>query len=87
MIGRLVAGWSAYPFCAVACPAGLRFRAVDPDTMSAMLAQIGYGQRASEWFRPVVLRPLASSDPGCRLRMVSLSAEAAVQCFVRTGGA
>eukprot|EP00969_Alexandrium_andersonii_P019862 866303-Alexandrium_andersonii.AAC.1 len=87
VVGRLVAGWSAYPFCAVTCPGGLRFRAVDPSTTSALLAKIGYRQRIGEWFRPVVLQPLTSSDPGCRLRMVSLSAEAAAECFVRTGGA
>eukprot|EP00969_Alexandrium_andersonii_P275709 12185153-Alexandrium_andersonii.AAC.1 len=55
--------------------------------MVTLLAQIGYGERAGEWHRPVVLRPLTSSDPGCRLRMASLAAEAAVQCFVLTGGA
>eukprot|EP00969_Alexandrium_andersonii_P348355 15403876-Alexandrium_andersonii.AAC.1 len=42
MIGRLVAGWSAYPFCAVTCPAGLRFRALSPRGMTILLAQIGY---------------------------------------------
>eukprot|EP00969_Alexandrium_andersonii_P226704 10011422-Alexandrium_andersonii.AAC.1 len=56
MVDRLVAGWSAYPFCAVICPAGLRFRAVDPNTTSALLAQIGYHQRVGEWFRLVALR-------------------------------
>eukprot|EP00969_Alexandrium_andersonii_P226921 10020720-Alexandrium_andersonii.AAC.1 len=45
--------------------------------MSASLAQVGYHQRVGEWYRPVALRPLTSSDPGCRLRLVSLSAEAA----------
>eukprot|EP00969_Alexandrium_andersonii_P023827 1040042-Alexandrium_andersonii.AAC.1 len=52
-----------------------------------MLAQIGYNERVRAWRRPVVLRPLTSSDPGCRLRMVSLAADAAAQCFVLTGGA
>eukprot|EP00969_Alexandrium_andersonii_P143194 6330165-Alexandrium_andersonii.AAC.1 len=75
MIGRLVSGWSAYPFCAVACPAGLRFRALSPRDMVVLLAQIGYHERVGEWHRPVVLRPLTASDPGCRLRMVSLAAE------------
>eukprot|EP00969_Alexandrium_andersonii_P174021 7693031-Alexandrium_andersonii.AAC.1 len=87
MVDRLVAGWSAYPVCAVACPAGLRSRAVDPSTVSALLAQIGYRQRVGERCRPAVRRPLTSTDPGCRLRLVSLSAEAAEHCFVRTGGA
>eukprot|EP00969_Alexandrium_andersonii_P117780 5209843-Alexandrium_andersonii.AAC.1 len=34
-----------------------------------------------------MLRPLTSSDPGCRLRLASPSAESAEQCFVRAGGA
>eukprot|EP00969_Alexandrium_andersonii_P218812 9664062-Alexandrium_andersonii.AAC.1 len=55
--------------------------------MVALLAQIGHGERVGEWYRPVVLRPLTSSDRGCRLRMASLAAEAAVQCFVLTGAA
>eukprot|EP00969_Alexandrium_andersonii_P331235 14639958-Alexandrium_andersonii.AAC.1 len=32
-------------------------------------------------------RPFTSSDPGCWLRLASLSAEAAGQRFVRAGGA
>eukprot|EP00969_Alexandrium_andersonii_P080282 3538530-Alexandrium_andersonii.AAC.1 len=64
MIDRLVAGWSASPFRAVACLAGLRFGAVDPRAMSALLAQIGFRQRVGGRRRPAMLRPLASSDPG-----------------------
>eukprot|EP00969_Alexandrium_andersonii_P151846 6714554-Alexandrium_andersonii.AAC.1 len=52
--------------------------------MVVLLAQIGYRERVGGWYRPVVLRPLTSSDPGCRLRMASLAAEAAAQCFVLT---
>eukprot|EP00969_Alexandrium_andersonii_P216225 9550680-Alexandrium_andersonii.AAC.1 len=55
--------------------------------MTVLLTQIGYFERVREWHRPVVLRPLTASDPGCRLRMLCLSAEAATQCFVLTGGA
>eukprot|EP00969_Alexandrium_andersonii_P333523 14740248-Alexandrium_andersonii.AAC.1 len=55
--------------------------------MVVLLAQIGDHERVGEWHRPVALRPLTASDPGCRLRMVSLAAEAAAQCFVLTGGA
>eukprot|EP00969_Alexandrium_andersonii_P050415 2213604-Alexandrium_andersonii.AAC.1 len=55
--------------------------------MVVLLAQIGYGERVGEWYRPVVLRPLTSNDPGCRLRMASLAAKAATQCFVLAGGA
>eukprot|EP00969_Alexandrium_andersonii_P197084 8707846-Alexandrium_andersonii.AAC.1 len=87
MIGRLVAGWSTYPFCAVACQAGLRFRALSTHNMLVLLTQIGYHERVREWRRPVVFRPLTASDPGCRLRMLSLAAEAAAHCFALTGGA
>eukprot|EP00969_Alexandrium_andersonii_P028159 1228652-Alexandrium_andersonii.AAC.1 len=45
--------------------------------MVVLLARIGYNERVGEWHRPVVSRPLTASDPGCRLRMVSLAAEAA----------
>eukprot|EP00969_Alexandrium_andersonii_P013143 573583-Alexandrium_andersonii.AAC.1 len=55
--------------------------------MTVLLAQIGYHETVREWHRPVVLRPLTASDPGCRLRMLSLAAEAAAHCFVLTGGA
>eukprot|EP00969_Alexandrium_andersonii_P220428 9736147-Alexandrium_andersonii.AAC.1 len=55
--------------------------------MVVLLAQIGHCERAGDWHRPVVLRPLTASDPGCRLRVVSLAAEAAAQRFVLTGGA
>eukprot|EP00969_Alexandrium_andersonii_P082858 3653804-Alexandrium_andersonii.AAC.1 len=55
--------------------------------MVVLPAQIGYGDRVGEWHRPVVLRHLTSNDPGCRLRVASLAAEAAAQCFVLTGGA
>eukprot|EP00969_Alexandrium_andersonii_P037072 1624252-Alexandrium_andersonii.AAC.1 len=65
MIGRLVAGWSAYPFCAVVRPAGLRFRAADPPTTTALLAQIGCPEHVGEWYLPVVLRPITPSGPGC----------------------
>eukprot|EP00969_Alexandrium_andersonii_P330307 14597689-Alexandrium_andersonii.AAC.1 len=52
-----------------------------------MLSQIEYQRRVSERRRPVVLRPLTSSDPGCWLRLASLSTESAERCCVRAGGA
>eukprot|EP00969_Alexandrium_andersonii_P311709 13773650-Alexandrium_andersonii.AAC.1 len=60
IVGRLVDGWSAYLLCAVACPAGVRCRALSPHGMVVLLAQVGYHERVGEWYRPVALRPLTS---------------------------
>eukprot|EP00969_Alexandrium_andersonii_P178394 7887827-Alexandrium_andersonii.AAC.1 len=72
IVGRLVATWDARPFCAVACAAGLRFHHADSVTLSAMLVVAGYGAVVSEWFRPVVARPIVSVGPVGRARVAAL---------------
>eukprot|EP00969_Alexandrium_andersonii_P241986 10686996-Alexandrium_andersonii.AAC.1 len=48
---------------------------------------LGYRTRLREWFQPVAMRPICRKDIGTRLRLASVSTEAAAACFVWTEGA
>eukprot|EP00969_Alexandrium_andersonii_P045964 2016640-Alexandrium_andersonii.AAC.1 len=51
-----------------------------------MIAVAGYGA-VSEWFHPVVVRPIAPVGPAGRARVAALSVDLAEHCFALTGGA
>eukprot|EP00969_Alexandrium_andersonii_P042872 1880190-Alexandrium_andersonii.AAC.1 len=51
-----------------------------------MLSVAGYDASVAEWYRPIVLRPVASDDPVGRARVTALRVGTAEQRFVLTGG-
>eukprot|EP00969_Alexandrium_andersonii_P102365 4518041-Alexandrium_andersonii.AAC.1 len=52
-----------------------------------MLSVAGCDAAATEWYRLIVLQPIASVDPVGRARVTALRADSAGQRFVLTGGA